>query len=584
MGQAAAEHRPATDPLTWDLSCPDWAKRLQEGRSIVPALPLYQEEAERGVGVFDKLRLADVVGTPRLGPVLTTDPPGQEGDAAGDWFRDIVRALCGSQDPVTKARLIREIFCLVSKKQSKTSYGALLMLTMLLLNQRPRAPFILTAPVQDTAELAFSQAAGAIALDPVLEKKLHVREHLKTIVHRETKAELEIMTFDPAVMTGKKPVGILIDELHVIAKMAKAASALRQLRGGMLPFPEAFLLTITTQSEEAPAGIFKSELQKARDVRDGKLQAPILPVLYEFPKAMQADDQWRDPANWHMVAPNAGRSITIPRLVEEYHLAERSGEGELRAWASQHLNVEIGLALMSNSWAGAEFWMRQGIKAFSLADLIARCEVATVGIDGGGLDDLLGLTVIGREKGTGKWLWWSHAWAHEIALERRKEIAPRLLDFQAAGDLTIVAKPGPDVEGVADRVCELKAANLLPEENAIGVDIAGIKAIVAALTSKERGIAEDQIIAISQGWALNGAIKDTERKLAGGEIVHGGQDLMAWCIGNARVEDRANSILITKQASGKAKIDPLMAGFNAVSLMALNPPAPGKKFQFFTIG
>jgi len=218
------------------------------------------------------------------------------------------------------------------------------------------------------------------------------------------------------------------------------------------------------------------------------------------------------------------------------------------------------------------------VPVFTLADLIERCEVATVGIDGGGLDDLLGLVVIGRERGTGRWLWWAHAWAHEIALQRRKEIAPRLLDFQKDGNLTIVKQPGPDVDGVADRVCELNAAGLLPKENAIGVDTAGIGAIVAELTKPERGITAEQIIGISQGWKLNGAIKDTERKLAGGEIVHAGTPLMAWCVGNARIEDRANSILVTKQASGRAKIDPLMAGFNAVSLMALAPAACEKSF------
>jgi phage terminase large subunit-like protein len=58
----------------------------------------------------------------------------------------------------------------VPKKNSKTTNGALLMLTALLLNERPRAPFIMTAPVQDVADLAFNAAAGAIALDPVLER------------------------------------------------------------------------------------------------------------------------------------------------------------------------------------------------------------------------------------------------------------------------------------------------------------------------------------------------------------------------------------------------------------------------------
>jgi phage terminase large subunit-like protein len=46
---------------------------------------------------------------------------------------------------------------------------------------------------------------------------------------------------------------------------------------------------------------------------------------------------------------------------------------------------------------------------------------------------------------------------------------------------------------------------------------------------------------------------------------------MAWSVSNAKVEPRANSMLITKQASGTAKIDPLMALFNAVSLLSLNP-------------
>ena len=129
------------------------------------------------------------------------------------------------------------------------------MLTALLLNERPKAPFLLTAPVQKTAEEAFSAIAGAVALDPVLEAKLHVRDHLKQIVHRQTKARLEVMTFDPAIITGRKVVGALIDELHVLGKMPRAAKAMVQLRGGMAPFPEAFLATITTQSDEPRSGV-----------------------------------------------------------------------------------------------------------------------------------------------------------------------------------------------------------------------------------------------------------------------------------------------------------------------------------------
>src|SRR5690606_41419011 len=104
---------------------------------------------------------------------------------------------------------------------------------------------------------------------------------------------------------------------------------------------------------------------------------------------------------------------------------------------------------------------------------------------------------------------------------------------------------------------------------------AGIGAIVDELTDPDRGFTLDQIIAVSQGWKLNGAIKTTERQLAGGDLVHGGQPLMAWCVGNAKVVPVGNAITITKQASGSAKIDPLMALFSAVHLMALNPEGRG---------
>lgn len=561
--------------MAWDLSCPDWWNRLQSGNSLVPDLPLWTAEGDRAVRIFNKLRLADVPGTPTME------------EAGGEWFRDIVRAMFGCVDPVTRERMIRELFALVPKKNSKTTDGALLMVTALLMNQRPRAGFVMTAPVQDVAQLAFDAAAGAIELDGVLAKKFHVRHHLKTILHRETKAELEIMTFDPAVLTGQKiSGGALIDELHVCAKMAKAPKALRQIRGGMLPFPESFLAFITTQSDEPPVGVFAEELKKAREIRDGKREGAMLPVLFEFPKDVQEsiDRRWEDSALWPMVTPNLGKSITLDRLKADHADAKATSEAELRVWASQHLNIQIGMALAAAGWAGAEFWEACAEPGLTLESLMERCEVAVAGIDGGGLDDLLGLAVLGREKKTRRWLLWTHAWAHEIVLQRRKAIEQKLRDLEKAGDLTIVGMPGEDVTELADVVCRIQKAKLLPEKHAIGVDPAGIGAVVDELTSPERGISIDQIIAVSQGWKLNGAIKTTERAVAGGDLVHGGQPLMSWAVSNAKVEPKGNAITITKQASGTAKIDPLMATFNAVSLMALNPAPRNKKLVLMALG
>lgn len=536
----------------WNTSSPDWKRKIRSGASLCPKLPeLDNERADHALAVFKLLRLPDVPGNPTLA------------EAGGDWFFEIVRALFGSYDGELNERHIRELFLMVPKKSSKTTYSAALLLTAMLVSPRPRAEYLFIGPTQEISDLAFKQAAGMIEIDEVLKAKCQIQHHIKMITYRPTGAFLKVKSFSPSVVTGSKPSGVLIDEIHVMGEMNDADRVIGQLRGGLVSQPEAFLVNITTQSERPPAGVFKSELMKARKVRDGELDAAILPVLYEFPPGVD----WRDTSNWWMVTPNRGKSITVERLIPDYEQAEAAGEDELRRWASQHLNVEIGLALMSDRWAGADFWEQQATK-LTLDDVLTRSEVVAVGIDGGGLDDLLGVAVCGREKKTGNWLLWTHAWAHPSALERRKSEASRFQDFAKDGDLTLVKRVGDDLLDVAELCRKVFDSGLLDK---IGCDQAGIGAIVQAIV--DAGVPQESLIGISQGWKLHGAITVTERKLAEGALWHADQPMMAWCVGNAKVEPRGNAVMITKQAAGRGKIDPLMAAFNAVTLVSLNPAA-----------
>jgi phage terminase large subunit-like protein len=76
-----------------------------------------------------------------------------------------------------------------------------------------------------------------------------------------------------------------------------------------------------------------------------------------------------------------------------------------------------------------------------------------------------------------------------------------------------------------------------------------------------------------------------ERKLAAGSLIHGGHPLMGWAISNARVETKRNSSSITWAVAGRAEIDPLVAGLNAATLMALNPePLRDWRYQTSFVG
>lgn len=549
--------------IGWDTSCPDWEERLLAGRPLVPDLPLFDEQAQKGLRVFKRLRVPDISGTPTLG------------EACGPWYLPLVAALCGSLDPETQRRMIQEFFLLIPKGNSKTSYGGALMLTALIVNERPEAEFHIIAPTMKVANYAFKQAEGTIKLDPALDRLFHRQTHAKTITHRTSGATLQIKAADTDVITGGKQVGTMIDETHEFASKSRAADIFLEIRGALGKRLDGFLIQTTTQSKEPPAGVFKQELHQARDVRDGKLRLhpAMLPILYELPTRLAVDGHWKERKLWPLVNPNFGRSVDELFLNNQLTKAEREGTKELALLASQHFNVEIGIGLRTDSWAGGDFWLKRADKTLTLVDLLERCEVIVVGVDGGGLDDLFGLVVLGRERGTKRWLAWCHAWAHRIVLERRKSIAAYLEDFAKAEELTFVdAKEDEmlgDMTGIVSIIAEVNATGLLA---AVVLDTEGpYGELVDALDEIGVSEASGQIRGVKQGIFLMHAIKTAERKLANGTLIHNGTGLMNWCVGNLKIEATATAIRATKQNAGDKKIDPLMALFDAVSLMQTNP-------------
>lgn len=553
--------------MQWTTACPDWESRIEAGKSLVPLKPIFQDQADDALDVFCNLRMVDATGSPLMG------------DTCRPWVLDLVAVLFGSYDEAEGRRLITNYLLMVSKKNGKSTIAAGIMLTALILNARPSGEFIILAPTKEAADNAYKPIRDMIKADDELEARFHEQEHIRTITDRLNKATLKVVAADSATVTGKKAIGVFIDELHEFGKQAKAAAMLTEATGGLASRPEGFVFYCTTQSNEPPAGVFKAKLNYARSVRDGRIEDKrFLPVIYEFPQHMLDKGMHRDLSNAYITNPNWGLSVDEQVIAQKYQEAQAEGENAVRDFLAKHLNVEIGLALRSDRWAGADFW-EDAVEPCTFDQMIERCEVIDLGIDGGGLDDLLGAYAVGREKDTNRKLGWGHAWAHPSVLERRKEIAPALQDFAKAGHLTLVKRVGDDVDELADIAEQIHEAGLLDK---IGCDPVGLGAILDKL--EERGIPNDKIVGISQGWKLGGAIKTAERWLAEGSFAPAAQPMMAWCVGNARVEPRANSILITKQASGSAKIDPLMALFNAVTLMALNPPAATKKYQMFVLG
>lgn len=577
----------------WSTACPDWERRLVNRESLVPFDPPYPDEAEAALDVFKSLRLIDVAGQPTFG------------ECSLPWVFDMPRALFGSYDARTGRRHIRHYFESVAKKNGKSTKAAGIMLTALVRNWRESGEYYILAPSKEVADNSFFPARDMVRTDGNLRDLFHVREDHRTITHRNTKAFLKVVAADSETVGGKKTIGLLVDELWQFGKRANAGSMLREAMGGLASRPEGFVIYLSTQSDLAPAGVFAQKLDEFRAIRDGKVVDPrSLPLIYEYPKSMVESGAYRDPENFYIPNPNLGASVDLEYLNDEAAKAERAGKAEIINFEAKHLNVQVGIAMRADGWAGAHVWDRGRDETLTLDALLDRSEVCTIGIDGGGLDDLLGVAVLGREKGTKHRLAWAHALISDIGIERRKANSESYDDFEREGTLTkfVYAPPADEpaepaanvvpisedaalerklaalpvnIRFVVDIVRRIKKRGLLAQ---VGVDAAGIGAIVDALALIGVTQDADKLDAVRQGIALMGAIKTVEIKLADYTFRHAGSKLLAWCVGNLRVVPTRTAMMVARDEAGFGKVDPLMALFNAEHLMSLNP-APSSVYE-----
>lgn len=355
-------------PPIWTTALPDWQERIVKGESLIPCKPLFPAMSEIALRVFKELVLVDVIGCPKIGAVSKA------------WVFDFVAVIFGAYDPAAKKRLIREFFLLISKKNTKSTLAAGIMLTALILNERQSCELVIVAPTKEVANNSFSPMQDMIRVDSELSALFNVSAHTKTITHRFTGASLKVIAAESNSLAGVKGAYVLVDELWVFGKRAGAAAMLQEAIGGLASRPEGFVIYLSTMSDEAPAGIFKEKLDYARSVRDGQIDdLRFLPVIYEFPQAYIDSGDYVKPENWYITNPNLGASVDMDYLTDTLKRAKESHDkNTLQTALAKHLNIEIGISLRANRWAGAEFWEKAG-RAFSLDELIEKSEVITMG-------------------------------------------------------------------------------------------------------------------------------------------------------------------------------------------------------------
>ena len=300
--------------MTHSTACIDWQKRIMKGESLILP-PLFPQEADSALSVFKELRLVDVLNRPTYGEV------------GRQWVFDFVGSIFGSYDPESGKRLISEYFLLISKKNSKSSTAAGVMITALLRNWRDSAEFLILAPTVEIANNSFLPARDMVRADEELSDLCLVQEHYRQITHRITGATLKVVAADNETVGGKKATGILLDEAWLSGKRPNAENMLREACGGLASRPEGFVVWLSTQSDEAPAGVFAQKLEYARGVRGGRIDDnSFLPVIYEYPESLLKNKKYMESKYWYVPNPNLGASVDETFLTREFKKAIVTGK------------------------------------------------------------------------------------------------------------------------------------------------------------------------------------------------------------------------------------------------------------------
>jgi hypothetical protein len=158
------------------------------------------------------------------------------------------------------------------------------------------------APTIDVADLAFQQALGMVEADPVLRAKFHIQGHLKKLTYRPTGAFLRIKSFDPRVVTGSKPAGVLLDKLpndkqRIIRFFDRVTSRLIELDPALLQDialdAKLELTSYKSQSQLTQAQMGYNMAMAFLQLPNPVMQKRLRPLVNQFLRALEilnADD------------------------------------------------------------------------------------------------------------------------------------------------------------------------------------------------------------------------------------------------------------------------------------------------------
>ena len=442
----------------------------------------------------------------------------------------------------------------------------------------------IVAADKDNASICYNAMCIMVRQEPWLMKRGKLVESRKEIRLRTGDGMIKVLSSDSETKHGYNSSCVIFDELHAQPNRRLwdvmtfgAGSARRQ----------PCWLVLTTAGDDPDRNSIGWEIHEkcarilaARNgTGDPQDDDPIwLPVIYGMPDDPEelAKVDIYDEDLWYRLNPSLGVPIPIRTLRNEARVAKKSEASErlfrwlrLNQWIAVKAVGWLPLTLYDKTqWHVPELdtaEMSGPARRAAMRETL-RGKTCYAGLDLSSTTDLSALTLLfPPQPGLDKWVVLFRAWRPENtveAMEKKDHVPYR--DWCRAGYLTLCPGDMVDFPDIKDTI---RMAAFTYDLKLLGVDPYLSREITGEL--RESGI---NVVEVRQNMTeMSPAMKEIEKLLRGGQMVHEKNTCARWCFGNVRCAVDGNENLKPMKNKSTGRIDMTVAWIIAYAAYMMDP-------------
>lgn len=501
------------------------------------------------------------------------------------WQKELITRFYGEvdRDGEEVFRHYQYLYLEIPKKNGKTELTAGLGLYHLLADGEGNPQIYIVAADKENAGICYNAMKTMAEQEVWILKRVKVVDSRREIRLRDGSGFVKVLSADAENKHGYNPSCVIFDELH--AQPNRKLWDVMTFGAGSARKQPTWLVLTTAGDDPDRTSIGWEIHEKCRAIlaaRDGTgdpgLDDPLwLPIMYGLPDDPEelAKIDIYDEALWHRVNPSLGVTIPIRTLRNEARAAKQSEASErLFRW----LRLNQWIAVKAVGWLPLTLYDRTQWHVPELeAELSGpvlrktmreklRGKKCYSGLDLSSTTDLSALVhVFPPQPGLQQWVVLFEGWRPRdtvLEMERKDHVPYR--DWERAGYLHLCDGDMIDFTAIKETI---KEASRRYRMQLLGVDPYLSREISGEL--RDSGL---NVIEVRQNMAeMSPAMKEIEKLLRSGQMVHEHNTCARWCFGNVRCAVDGNENIKPMKNKSTGRIDITVAWIIAYAAYMLDP-------------